>query len=718
MTKNKFYKIRFPALLAGAVLVAGTVGAETRPTLNMYGATGLIDMPSGEMQPDGMLSTSTSHFGPISRSTLSFQITPRLSGSFRFLGIRDWNKNLPCSVSSSCTGADQFKTYYDRSFDLRYQVLREGRYVPAVTIGLQDFVGTGIVAGEYVVATKHVTPDLKVTAGLGWGRLSSHGSIGSPFGPRPPLVIGTGGNFNLDQWFRGPAAPFGGLEWQINDKWTFKAEYSSDAYTIEAGAPRSTFNRKSPFNFGIEYQANDRVRLGAYAMHGSEVGLSLSFMAQPQKPMTPLRLTAPLPVKPRVSRAKAPDEWSADWVNQADAEEILTGNIGGQLALDSIAVHSLSVSAEAATLWIDETTFDSRANAIGRAARAMAYMLPASIETFRIIPMVKGQPTVAAIVRRSDLETLENGADPATDLWARTRVEDAAQFGAAAPVTELYPKFKWSIGPYARTSYFDPSSPVRAETGLRAKVDYSPRPGLEFATSLRMPVVGNLDDPRAPSNSVLPHVRTDAALYDRDAKPGLEYLTVAKYFRPGKNLYGRVSAGYLEPMFAGVSGEVLWKPAVSRYAVGAELNYVAQRDTDMRFGLQGYKVLTGHMSFYADLNRGYSAQLDVGRYLAGDVGATLSIDRSFENGWRIGAFATKTNVSAAQFGEGSFDKGIKVTVPLTWILGKPSQQTFKTTLRPVLRDGGARLDVRDRLYEKLQEDDSPSYAREWGRFWR
>jgi hypothetical protein len=706
---------RLPLYLLAICVIASSTAAETRPSLNMYGATGLIDMPSGEMQPDGMLTITSSHFGPISRTTLTFQITPRLSGSFRYLGVRDWNKNIGCLPA--CTGVDSFKTYYDRSFDLRYQVMREGRYLPAVSVGLQDFVGTGIVAGEYVVATKHVTPDLKVTAGLGWGRLGSYGAIGAPFGTRPPLVIGAGGNFNVDQWFRGPAASFGGLEWQINDKWAFKAEYSSDAYAIESGA-RRTFERKSPFNFGIEYQANERIRLGAYAMHGSEIGVSLSFMAQPKKPMIPLRLTAPTPIKPRPDRSKAPDEWSADWVTQADAEEILTGNIGRQLAVDSIAVHSLSVNAQSATLWIDDKTFDSRANSIGRAARAMAYMLPASIETFRIIPVVKGQPTVAVTVRRSDLEALENSANPATDLWARTQVEDAAKFGAGRPAAELYPKFNWSIGPYVRTSYFDPRRPIRLETGVRAKADYSPLPGLEFAGSLRMPVISSLDDPRPASSSVLPHVRTDAALYDRDAKPGLEYLTVAKYFRPGKDIYGRVSAGYLEPMFAGVSGEVLWKPAASRYALGAELNYVAQRDTDMRFGLQNYKVLTGHLSFYADLNRGYSAQLDVGRYLAGDVGATLSVDRSFDNGWKIGAFATKTNVTAAQFGEGSFDKGIKVTIPLTWITGKPSQKVYNSTLRPVSRDGGARLNVRDRLFDKLKEDDSPSYDRQWGRFWR
>ena len=73
----------------GLFLAVSLGHAEIRPSLNFYGATGLIDMPSGEAQPDGQLSITSSHFGPINRNTLSFQITPRLSASFRYSGVGD-----------------------------------------------------------------------------------------------------------------------------------------------------------------------------------------------------------------------------------------------------------------------------------------------------------------------------------------------------------------------------------------------------------------------------------------------------------------------------------------------------------------------------------------------------------------------------------------------------------------------------------------------------
>jgi hypothetical protein len=695
------------AVAALLVLSSGPVSAELRPSLNMYGATGLIDMPSGQVQPDGALSFTTSYFGKISRNTLSFQMTPRLSGSFRYSGVWNWDRVVPSA----------FKTYYDRSFDLRYQLLDEGRYVPSVVIGLQDIAGTGLNSGEYVAASKRLGPKLTVTGGLGWGRLGSHGAIGSPFGPRKPIVVGRGGSFNFDQWFRGPVAPFAGVEWQVSDRLTFKAEYSSDAYTQEAGL-RRVFDRNSPMNFGLEYQASKRVRIGAYAMHGSEIGLSLNFTAVPRDPVTPLKSSSPLPIRVRPLNVVGSDEWSTDWLKQSDAKQILTANVAGQLALDNIKLHSLNLTGTTAELRIIDEKMDSRANAIGRAARAMAYMLPASVEEFRIIPVINGQQTTAVTVRRSDLEQFETASDPASSLWAVTRVEDAMRYPMPAAQPGVYPKLSWSLTPFFRASYFDPRRPIRLETGLRAQLSYKTEKGFEFAGSIRKPVASTLDDPRPRSNSVLPHVRTDAALYDRNADPALEFLTVSKTFRPGDNLYGRVTVGYLEPMFAGVSGEILWKPPASRFALGTELNYVRQRDTDMLFGLRNYSVVTGHVSAYADLGGGYEAQLDVGRYLAGDMGATLSLDRDFGNGWRIGVFATKTNVSAAQFGEGSFDKGIRINVPMTWFTGQPNQTRYSMQLRPILRDGGARLDVRNRLYDTLRNDDSSSYGQQWSRFWR
>jgi len=218
--------------------------------------------------------------------------------------------------------------------------------------------------------------------------------------------------------------------------------------------------------------------------------------------------------------------------------------------------------------------------------------------------------------------------------------------------------------------------------------------------------------------SSLPRVRTDYAEYSKEGDPAIEHLTLAAYGRPGKDFYSRVTVGYLEQMYAGISGELLWKPVDSRLALGIEANYVQQREFDQLFGLRDYDVFTGHASAYYAFGNGFHGQLDVGRYLAGDYGATLSVDREFANVWRVGAYAPVTDVTSEDFGEGSFGKGIRVSIPLDWALGTPSRRKNNVTIQSLTRDGGARLNVNGRLYGQVRDYHQPQMAKTWGKFWR
>ncbi|MDO9525715.1 MAG: YjbH domain-containing protein, partial [Gemmobacter sp.] len=553
------------AAIALFIASAGGSGAQDRPTANLYGMTGLIDMPSGEMQPDGELNFTLSRSGATTRTTLAFQIAPRLQGSFRYTGTR----------GLGIGGFAPTATYYDRSFDLRYQVLTEGLYWPAVTVGLQDFAGTGNFAAEYIAATKTFGSRVKVTGGLGWGRLGSYNSIGSPLGVRPAAKTATGGNFNANQWFRGPAAPFGGIEWQVNDRLGLKVEYSSDAYTLEQ--TQGVINRRSPLNFGAEYQIAEGIRLGAYYMYGSELGITAQIALNPKKRAAKgIYGPAGIPIQTRPDRRSNPDDWSPDWVQQADAAQTLRDNLARQLATDDLVLESLSLSSTQAELRVRNPRYDAGPQAIGRAARALAATMPASVEIFDIVPVVNGIPAAKIRLRRSDLESLEHAPDNANALRARAQVLDAGRLPRNALMGEqLYPKFSWSIRPYTRFSFFDPAAPLRADAGLRFTGSYDLARGVVLSGSVTAKVAGNLDQYNKASNSVLPHVRTDGYLYDR-TDIGLENLTLAWYSRPGPNLYGRVTAGYLERMYGGVSGELLWKPVDSRLALGVEVNYVKQ----------------------------------------------------------------------------------------------------------------------------------------------
>lgn len=685
------------------------------PSLNFYGSAGLMDMPSAPMLPDGTFATTFSYFGGQTRTTLTFQATPWLSASFRYASINDLNRF-------------GYSTYYDRSFDVRFRLLKESRRWPAITLGLQDFAGTGIYAGEYIVATKSFeTPGwgtarapgkVTLTGGLGWGRLASSGAIGSPFGGNRPSFGGgsTGGQLSYDQWFRGPAAPFAGIEWRPTDKWGIKAEYSSDAYVTET-QKSNVFDRKSRFNFGVEYQAAPRTRLGAYYMYGSEIGFTAQFQLNPYYPTQPMRLAAPTPIQPRPSRAEYPELWDAGWAESTEAAPYLRDQLTPLLLAEGLVLETLDVSAHTAELRFRNIRYLSFSNAVGRAARVMTQVLPSSVETFRLVPVSAGMALSAVTIRRSDLEALEFTPDASNAISAVTGYGDAPPLAETAVGPEgLYPSFTWSLSPYFSPSYFDPDRPFRIDVGAELRGTWRPAPGWTVSGAIRQRIAGNVADSRRVSNSKLEPVRTNQVLYAQYGTT-MDTLFGSYQWRPGKDLYGRVTVGYLEQMFGGISTELLWKPVTSRLGLGIEADWVMQRDFDQLFGFQDYNVLTGFASAYYDLGNGFEGKLDVGRYLAGDVGATASIERIFNNGWRVGGFFTKTNVSAEEFGEGSFDKGFWFSIPVAWFLGQPSQQSVGTLVRPIQRDGGARLRVAGRLYGQVRLAHREALRDQRARFW-
>ena len=73
--------------------------------------------------------------------------------------------------------------------------------------------------------------------------------------------------------------------------------------------------------------------------------------------------------------------------------------------------------------------------------------------------------------------------------------------------------------------------------------------------------------------------------------------------------------------------------------------------------------------------------------------------RRCSSGVEIGAFATFTNVPAWKFGEGSFDKGLIIHIPLEWSLPIYSQSSYDLHMSALTRDGGQRLAGDDSLYD-------------------
>ena len=699
--------LRNTSLAALSVALLSQVASAQDTTYTLYGTPGLIEMPTAQAAPDGQVTASLGVFEQQQRANFSFQLTPRLSGTFRYAGIPQ-----NAGVGTGDT--------FDRSFDLRYRFLNEGRFgawSPAMAVGLQDFLGTGKLSSEYIVASKSFGDSIIGTLGLGWGRFGTKNGFTNPLGvfdasleTRPELDFGVGGEISTGQFFRGDAAFFGGVAWQYSDKITLKAEYSSDAYVRENN--NGTLVSKSPVNVGLTYHFAPGITADIAYLYGAEIAAGLTFDINPRtRAFVSGMETAPIPVRMRDVAA------AASWSTATTPET--TQALQAVMKADGLRLLGLDVTGTKARVRYSNTMFRSEAQALGRVARIMSQVMPDGVTQFTLEPVQAGTALSAVTLNRSDLEQLENRANAAGDLLDRAAVTDAA--GAApAPVADDTPAFTWGLAPYAALIVFNGDAPVQVDVGLDLRARYEIAPNLVLAGAIRQSLLGarELAAITETPNSY-PNVRTDGDQYGIDGKPVITHLTLSYFGRPAKNLYSRISLGYLERMYGGVSTEVLWKPVDSRFALGAEVNYARQRDTDMLFGFQDFEAVTGHVSGYYSFDNGFHGQVDVGRYLAGDWGATFALDREFDNGWKVGAYFTLTDMPFDEFGEGSFDKGIRLTVPVDFFAGNASRKSVSTSLASLTRDGGAKLDIDGRLYDIVRDGHTAGpMGNTWGRFWR
>ena len=697
-----FRRLTVCALLSATAQTA----AAQETTYTLYGTPGLVEMPTARSAPDGELIASYSHWNLQRKTSFTFQLTPRLSGTFRYSGLDE----------RSGPGTDGT---YDRSFDLKYRILDETDWRPAIAIGVQDFLGTGLLSAEYVVATKAVTNSIDVTAGLGWGRFASRGGFSNPLGllsssleERPALDFGLGGEPSADQFFRGDAALFGGIDYRYSEKLSFQLEYSSDAYTREADL--NTFDVRSPFNVGMIYRPFPNLAFNLAYLQGSELAGAITVSVNPAKRIAPvLPQDAPVPFSGMNNDPGAAASWDGAITSDSPVAQ--------ELRSQGLTLIGYDVSGNTAKIRFVNNRYRSEAQAMGRAVRVLSRYLPDTVDTIVAEPSQNGIPLSSATFDRQTLLENEVRADGANAVLAAAQIDDAGQSYQLSQVGDGSARFMWGILPYVQLFVFNANDPVQIDAGAELTTSYRIQPNLFVDGSFRQTFVGARDLPatRGDSSDRYQNVRTSGRNYGIDGNPVITKLVLNHYGRPGENLYSRASVGYLERMFGGVSGELLWKPVDSRFALGAELNYVTQREEDMLFGFQDYDVVTGHLSAYYDFENGFLGQVDVGRYLAGDWGATFSLDREFENGWKVGAYFTLTDMPFEDFGEGSFDKGIRITIPVDFFLGNPTRREITTNLNSLSRDGGARVNVDGRLYQIVREGHTAGPMGDtWGRFWQ
>ena len=692
----------------GLALAWPAAAQDYAPSGGGFGGVGLLETRTARMREDGSLEAGAALRRQREFYFLTVQGLPFLEATFR--------------LANRLNGTAGHGHAIDRAFDAKLRLLREGDWWPALAVGVQDAIGTGIYGGEYLVASKRFWA-VDVSLGLGWGRLGSAADL-----PNLPLLgnrsrnVGQGGTPALGSYFRGrDVALFGGVEWHMPPLLGVaglrgKLEFSGDALRDERGGwpgrdLRSGLLRgraASRVNAGLQWQ-DEHVDVGAYFLHGTDALLrvSLRFNAA-APPMLPVVTLLAMPARPAV----------------VEAEPVADGREAALAALRRAGFRPLGFAVQGAEARVQVTggRFRRLSQVAGRVARALQPVLPPQVETLRVEWRRQGAVLARLVVLRQAMEAGSQGQGSAEEVLASARLEPAAEVGwperakLDAPSLAI-PWLDWGVAPRLPVQLGDPRTGARWQLALAAGARVDLGAGVALAGSVSQAVLGNLAG-GLPSNSVLPHVRSDVGRYARRGTSSMPALYAERIWNPAPDVFGRVTAGLLEPMFAGVSAEGLWRPVGQRLALGVDMNWVRQRDYGQRCALRRDQVMTGHASAYAELPWfGLFGVLRAGRYLAGDWGATVELGRRFDNGIEVGGFATVTTVPARRFGEGSFDKGIYLRIPLE-VFGPETTAQAGTTLRPVARDGGQRLGVDNPLWEVAREGRAEALGRGYMGFLR
>ena len=115
------------------------------PTYSNYGTIGLIQMPSARMQPGGTVGFTWTHAEPYLRGSIMGHPFDWFEASYQYTDVN----NFLYSDSPEFSGKQSYK---DKSFDAKFRIFKERRFIPQVAVGFRDFGGSALFAAEYIVA--------------------------------------------------------------------------------------------------------------------------------------------------------------------------------------------------------------------------------------------------------------------------------------------------------------------------------------------------------------------------------------------------------------------------------------------------------------------------------------------------------------------------------------------------------------------------------------
>ena len=684
--------IRYSCLGILALSVANAFGAN--PTLQ--GQSGYINMPNASTEVDATFSLGYAYDSPYGSLWASVTPLPFLQMSGRYVSIT----GIPGFSRVEGQYGSEYGRYKDKVVDAKLRLLEESGWLPSVAVGRTDLLGTGLFRGNYLVATKTFGTARNLEASVGYGS-------------------------------KRPDGVFGGVRWrpQSLPRWAFVAEYDANDYPRDFRAAETDAGkrRKGPA-VAVEYRWG---WLGAQvARHRDHFSANayISFPFSEKEFIPKIYEPAPFQQKNAPARVSAA-EWQQDSRHGAALVQ----------ALVKQNFRNVRVELDGPTLKLTLTNnrISNLGRAVGRASRTALAFAPTGTKSIHVtytqleqpiatyeffdLPsltdyftgLIDRQRFLGTVLARYSNPTDKVGGDQ-DGLLAALRGDEGAlgvQVGEDGNMIQVSSEDReanrFKVVPKLSFFFNDPSGALRYETSAAANYDKRLGEGLYFNSAFRLNLLENVSGVTQPSNSLLPHVRTDIAEYKRGGRFKLNRALVNKYMTLDERLYARVSGGIYEEMFRGAGGQVLYLPKDTRWAADLTVDALQQRDYKGWFGKRDYHTVTALGALHYRLPYEITVTGRAGQFLAKDRGLRVEFKRRFRSGVEVGAWYTKTNgrdiTSPGSPTDPYNDKGIFLSVPLNIMLPADSQASAGFALSPWTRDVGQMVASPGDLYELFED---------------
>ncbi len=648
---------------------------------------GYYNMPSARMNQEGTMSSGASFPSPYQIYGVNVQPMDRIELSVNYL--------VYTGILEPGFGYEGFGDDAERMGNIKLGLLTPKEdlpFLPLISIGAQDFIGTKRFNAQYIVATKSwLNANLEVS--LGWG----NGRIKGFFG---------GGAWSP---FRKQNHVFKDLSLQV--------EYDANDYKEHPGEHEKGRSVKSRLNAGLSCLLFSHLQLSLSSVRGEKIAASASL----RYPLGTSEGLFPKIDDPKTYHSPIDTEPFGGLRSEKDFAHELAH------ALSDQGLDLYTVTLKKKELWVKIINNRYREHSVvkERIQEILAAITPSNIEEVIVVIEATALPCQSYRFRVQDLYLYRLGVIPSSEMEVLSPMKEAILPPGEYDATLLYRRTKpvWTFTARPRfVSFFGNASgkfkynlsAVASPEGYlfdtlyyKAQASYS-----VVSTTSGMMGVDRLN----PSHMFV--VRSDSMKYYQTNSLHIEQAFLQRSWNFGKGFFGRLASGFFETAYAGFASECIYFPVQSPVAFGVECSTVWKRCYDgigffykvRRY--DGTKVeylpFTG-VQCLANLHYNFKPlsmdfTVTAGRFLAKDVGARLAVAKYFANGVRFSLWYSYTNANEQLNGHKYHDKGFAFLIPLDMFMKQSSRNYIGYAMSAWLRDQAAQADTGKPLYSILQEE--------------